>query len=173
MQSEESWNHIIKKLDLHGDTSITFNEFLKLLETESQFRDIMFEYQLFFKSTKRLGFSKELHLTNRRQGQYGEQGTKGIPNSLQAAHIIDNIVLFESNNTHLMICGFENKDVHAIDYVTGDIVHEFIFKDESIPTQQELDIAAQNQKSKTMKKPLNSQALMSSASGKSLNKNAS
>ena len=33
-----------------------------------------------------------------------------------------------------MICAFENKDVHAIDYVTGDIVHEFIFKDESIPT---------------------------------------
>ena len=34
-----------------------------------------------------------------------------------------------------MICAFENKDVHAIDYATGDIVHEFIFKDESIPSE--------------------------------------
>ena len=31
------------------------------------------------------------------------------------------------------MCAFENKKVHAVDYVTGDIIHEFIFKDESMP----------------------------------------
>ena len=36
-----------------------------------------------------------------------------------------------------MICAFENKDVHAIDYATGDIVHEFIFKDEPNPLRLE------------------------------------
>jgi hypothetical protein len=42
-------------------------------------------------------------------------------------------VFFESNGIQLLICGFENKDVHAIDYASGDIVFEFIFKDEPIP----------------------------------------
>jgi hypothetical protein len=71
-------------------------------------------------------------LTNRRQGQYGDKAIKGIPNSLQAAHLIDQIVFFESNGIQLLICGFENKDVHAIDYATGDIVFEFVFKDEPL-----------------------------------------
>lgn len=32
-----------------------------------------------------------------------------------------------------MVCAFENKEVHAIDYASGDIVYEFIFKDDAIP----------------------------------------
>ena len=68
-----------------------------------------------------------------------------------------------------MFCVFENKDVHAIDYATGDIVHEFIFKDESIPTEQELDQASN--KLKTNKN--NKGFLGNSASGASLGKNAS
>jgi hypothetical protein len=64
MQSEQQWNQIKKKLDikqtgesnLHNIETITFNEFLRLLEQESYFRDIMFEYQLFYKSTKRLRY---------------------------------------------------------------------------------------------------------------------
>lgn len=80
MQSDDQWAAIKKKLDIkQGATQITFNEFLHLLEQESYFRDIMFEYQLFYKSTRRLSFTKEIHLTNRRQGQYGENGIKGIP----------------------------------------------------------------------------------------------
>ena len=69
---------MMKKLDIktlqgHGShLSITFNEFLRLLEQESYFRDIMFEYQLFFKSTKRLRFAKEIHLTGKKQGAYGD-----------------------------------------------------------------------------------------------------
>lgn len=96
----------------------------------------MFEYQLFYKSTKRFIFSKEIHLTNKRQGQYGEQSIKGIPNSLQAAHLIDHILFFETSGVPLLILAFENKDVHAIDYATGDIVYEFVFKDDSIPSGQ-------------------------------------
>lgn len=67
MQSDQQWSHITKMLDVkEADNNITFNEFLRLLEQESYFRDIMFEYQLFYKSTKRLRFSREIHLTNRR-----------------------------------------------------------------------------------------------------------
>lgn len=68
MQSDEQWTQILKRLDVkEADTNcISFNEFLRLLEQESYFRDIMFEYQLFYKSTKRLRFSREIHLTNRR-----------------------------------------------------------------------------------------------------------
>jgi hypothetical protein len=40
----------------------------------------------------------------------------------------------------MLICAFENKNIHAIDYLTGDIVHEFIFKDESIPVDQPITI---------------------------------
>ena len=142
MQDEQQWTQLKKKLDIKEQAGsggklheqITFNEFLRVLEQESIFRDIMFEYQLFYKSTMRLRFSREIHLTNKRQGQYGDQGIKGIPNSLQAAHLIDHIVFFRSNGSSLMICAFENKEVHAIDYATGDIIFEFIFKDETIPT---------------------------------------
>jgi hypothetical protein len=67
MQSDKQWTHIMKKLDLKAaNVNITFNDFLHLLEQESYFRDIMFEYQLYFRSTRRLQFSKEIHLTNRR-----------------------------------------------------------------------------------------------------------
>lgn len=46
MQSEHQWHQIMKKLDLRALTDfITFNEFLRLLEQESYFRDIMFDYQ--------------------------------------------------------------------------------------------------------------------------------
>lgn len=58
---------------------------------------------------------------------------------MQAAHLIDHIVFFESNGIQLLICAFENKDVQAIDYASGDIVFEFIFKDEAIPSAQALD----------------------------------
>jgi hypothetical protein len=37
----------------------------------------------------------------------------------------------------MYICGFENKDVHAIDYASGDIVYEFIFKDDTISKQDD------------------------------------
>ena len=78
------WNLIKKKLDLRsgGDASINFNEFLRLLEQESYFRDIMFEYQLFYKSTKRLRYNKEDHLSHKRQGGYGDQLAKGVPQKL-------------------------------------------------------------------------------------------
>ena len=70
----------VKTLQAQGShLSISFNEFLRLLEQESYFRDIMFEYQLFFKSTKRLSFAKEIHLTGKKQGAYGEEGVKGLP----------------------------------------------------------------------------------------------
>lgn len=94
----------------------------------------MFEYQLFYKSTRRLSFTKEIHLTNRRQGQYGENGIKGIPQSLQAAHLIDHIVFLDMNGVNILICAFENKEIHAIDYASGDIIYQFIFKDDTIPT---------------------------------------
>ena len=42
--------------------------------------------------------------------------------------------MFESNDIQMLICSFENKDVHAIDYATGDIVFEFVFKDDTILT---------------------------------------
>lgn len=128
----------MKKLDIknmqgHGSNlSITFNDFLRLLEQESYFRDIMFEYQLFFQSTKRLRFAKEIHLTGKIQGAYGDEGVKGLPQKVQAAHIIDNIIFFESNGVQMLLCTFENKDVHAIDYASGDIMHQFIFKDDMI-----------------------------------------
>lgn len=32
----------------------------------------------------------------------------------------------------MLLCTFENKDVHAIDYASGDIMHQFIFKDDMI-----------------------------------------
>ncbi len=51
--------------------------------------------------------------------------------------MIDDLIFFESNGTYLLICAFENKDVHAIDYATGDIMHEFIFKDDSNPQLEE------------------------------------
>ena len=44
--------------------------------------------------------------------------------------MIDNISYFESNGVHLLICVFENKVVHAIDSASGDILCEFIFKDD-------------------------------------------
>ena len=78
MQSDAMWNLIKQKLDIRGD-HLNFNEFLSLLEAESYFRDIMFEYQLFYKSTKRLRYHKEVHLSNKRMGEYGEQIMKGIP----------------------------------------------------------------------------------------------
>lgn len=41
-----------------------------------------------------------------------------------------------------MICAFENKEVHVIDYATGDIVFEFVFKDDTIlPGQNEIKTA--------------------------------
>ena len=46
-------------------------------------------------------------------------------------------MFFETNGIQMYICGFENKDVHAIDYASGDIVYEFIFKDDTISTQDE------------------------------------
>jgi hypothetical protein len=48
---------------------------------------------------------------------------KGLPQKVQAAHIIDNIIFFESNGVQMLLCTFENKDVHAIDYASGDIMH--------------------------------------------------
>lgn len=126
------WNLIKQKLDIRGD-HLNFNEFLRLLEAESYFRDIMFEYQLFYKSTKRLRYYKEVHLSNKRMGEYGEQIVKGVPQKLQAAHIIEKVLLFDAKGTTILVCAFENKNVHAVDYMTGDIIHEFVFKDESMP----------------------------------------
>ena len=48
--------------------------------------------------------------------------------------MIENLIFFETKGTYMMICAFENKKVHAIDYKSGDIIHEFIFKDETIPS---------------------------------------
>jgi hypothetical protein len=31
----------------------------------------------------------------------------------------------------MLLCTFENKDVHAIDYISGDILHQFIFIDDN------------------------------------------
>ena len=132
MQSDAMWNLIKQKLDIRGD-HLNFNEFLRLLEAESYFRDIMFEYQLFYKSTKRLRYHKEVHLSNKRMGENGEQIVKGVPQKLQAAHIIEKVLLFEAKGTTILVCAFENKNVHAVDYMTGDIIHEFVFKDESMP----------------------------------------
>ena len=58
----------------------------------------------------------------------------------------------------MMICTFENKDVHAIDYASGDIMHQFIFKDDMI---QEEDMEK--------KKPTKMTTMVASAPKISLN----
>ena len=58
---------------------------------------------------------------------------------MQAAHIIDNLRFFESNGVFILLCTFENKDVHAIDYASGDILHQFIFKDD-ITNEEEIEL---------------------------------
>ena len=131
--------------------SLTFADFLALLQREAFFRDVLADAQMYRCSASRLRFGDEVALVTAQQLQIIKQmqkqkGEDGAPDKIPTfSYLIDHLVLFEFKGQMHLLVAFENKSVQVFEFESGQSIYEFSFETSYLQTPSEIG-AAQDKK---------------------------